>query len=198
MSITPEAIKLAVLIPLAATVIYHDVKYRRIPNMVVLSALVAGLAINTVVWWTSRFRKQCFGICRRVHSDVAVAHLWRDGSRRREAHGSSRLDPRRWTHASHPGPCGDGWRSACCLHDSARGHDVFNITRSFKNLCRHSSWLGDATLCYGSRPASHHSLWRRNHGRKFDFCRFVPGLTARDKQPLVTPLAGLGKEAVLF
>ena len=48
MSITPEAIKLAVLIPLAATVIYHDLKYRRIPNMVVLSALVAGLAINTV------------------------------------------------------------------------------------------------------------------------------------------------------
>jgi len=49
MSITPEAIKLAVLIPLALTVIYHDVKYRRIPNMVVLSALVAGLVINTMV-----------------------------------------------------------------------------------------------------------------------------------------------------
>src|SRR5687768_4478034 len=48
MSITPEAIKLAVLIPLALTVIYHDVKYRRIPNIVVLSALVAGLVINTV------------------------------------------------------------------------------------------------------------------------------------------------------
>lgn len=49
MSITPEAaMKLAVLIPLAASVIYHDVRYRRIPNMLVLTALVAGLSINTV------------------------------------------------------------------------------------------------------------------------------------------------------
>ena len=49
MSITPEAtMKLAVLIPLAVSVIYHDVRYRRIPNMLVLTALVAGLSINTV------------------------------------------------------------------------------------------------------------------------------------------------------
>jgi prepilin peptidase CpaA len=49
MSITPEAaMKLVVLIPLAASVIYHDVRYRRIPNMLVLTALVAGLSINTV------------------------------------------------------------------------------------------------------------------------------------------------------
>lgn len=49
MSITPEAaMKLAVLIPLAASVIYHDVRFRRIPNMLVLTALVAGLSINTV------------------------------------------------------------------------------------------------------------------------------------------------------
>ena len=47
MSITPEAtVKLAVLIPLAASVIYNDVRYRRIPNLLVLSALVAGLTIN--------------------------------------------------------------------------------------------------------------------------------------------------------
>lgn len=50
MSITPEAtVKLAVLIPLAASVIYHDVRYRRIPNMLVLAALVAGLAINSLL-----------------------------------------------------------------------------------------------------------------------------------------------------
>jgi len=49
MSITPEAtVKLAVLVPLAASVIYHDVRYRRIPNLLVLSALIAGLAINSV------------------------------------------------------------------------------------------------------------------------------------------------------
>jgi len=49
MSITPEAtVKLAILIPLAATVMYHDVRYRRIPNMLVLTALIAGLAINSL------------------------------------------------------------------------------------------------------------------------------------------------------
>ena len=47
MSITPEAtMKLIVLVPLAATVIYHDVRYRRIPNVLVLTALIAGLSIN--------------------------------------------------------------------------------------------------------------------------------------------------------
>ena len=48
MSITPEAaVKLAVLIPLAASVIYHDVRFRRIPNVLVLMALIAGLVINS-------------------------------------------------------------------------------------------------------------------------------------------------------
>ena len=47
MSITPEVMKLLFLTPLAAVVIYYDVRYRRIPNVVVLAALVAGLAINT-------------------------------------------------------------------------------------------------------------------------------------------------------
>ncbi len=47
MVVTPEAAaKLAVLIPLAVTVIYNDVRYRRIPNVLVLTALLAGLAIN--------------------------------------------------------------------------------------------------------------------------------------------------------
>ena len=49
MSITPEAtVKLAVLIPLAISVTYHDVRYRRIPNLLVLAAFIAGLVINSV------------------------------------------------------------------------------------------------------------------------------------------------------
>ena len=48
MSVTPEAAaKLAVLAPLAVSVIYHDVRYRRIPNVLVLIALIAGLTINS-------------------------------------------------------------------------------------------------------------------------------------------------------
>ena len=46
MSITPEAVKLAALIPLTVAVTYNDVRYRRIPNLLVLTALIAGLAIN--------------------------------------------------------------------------------------------------------------------------------------------------------
>ena len=38
--------KLLLLVPLAVVVIYHDVRYRRIPNVVVLAALIAGLTIN--------------------------------------------------------------------------------------------------------------------------------------------------------
>ncbi len=39
--------KLLLLLPLAGIVIYYDVRFRRIPNLVVVSALVAGLCINT-------------------------------------------------------------------------------------------------------------------------------------------------------
>jgi len=46
MSITPEAVKLAALVPLTIAVTYNDVRYRRIPNLLVLTALIVGLAIN--------------------------------------------------------------------------------------------------------------------------------------------------------
>jgi prepilin peptidase CpaA len=38
----------SLLLPLAALITYYDVRYRRIPNPFVLSALVGGLVINTV------------------------------------------------------------------------------------------------------------------------------------------------------
>lgn len=40
--------KLILLAPLAMVVIFYDVRYRRIPNIAVIAALVSGLAINTV------------------------------------------------------------------------------------------------------------------------------------------------------
>jgi len=39
--------KLILLAPLAIFVIYYDVKYRRIPNVLVLATLLAGIAVNT-------------------------------------------------------------------------------------------------------------------------------------------------------
>ena len=47
MPVSQELMKLLILAPLAVVVIYYDVRYRRIPNSVVLAALVAGLAVNT-------------------------------------------------------------------------------------------------------------------------------------------------------
>ena len=34
------------LIPLAAAIAYYDVRYRRIPNFLVLATLISGLAVN--------------------------------------------------------------------------------------------------------------------------------------------------------
>jgi prepilin peptidase CpaA len=39
--------KLILLAPLAIFVIYYDVRYRRIPNVLVLATLIAGIGINT-------------------------------------------------------------------------------------------------------------------------------------------------------
>ena len=39
--------KLVLLAPLAIFVIYYDVRYRRIPNVLVLSTLLAGFSVNT-------------------------------------------------------------------------------------------------------------------------------------------------------
>src|SRR5258705_7112370 len=44
---TEETMKLLLLAPLAIFVIYYDVRYRRIPNALVLSTLLVGISINT-------------------------------------------------------------------------------------------------------------------------------------------------------
>ena len=46
MPVSPVSMKLLLLIPLAIAVIYYDLRYRRIPNVLVLAALIAGLTIN--------------------------------------------------------------------------------------------------------------------------------------------------------
>lgn len=47
MPMSPEVMKLFTLAPLTALVIYFDVRYRRIPNVLVITALLTGIAINT-------------------------------------------------------------------------------------------------------------------------------------------------------
>ena len=44
-----ETMKFLFLVPIAVIVIYFDVRYRRIPNVVVLATLIAGIGINTAL-----------------------------------------------------------------------------------------------------------------------------------------------------
>lgn len=43
---SPVLMKLLLLVPLAVLVIYYDVRFRRIPNVLVVAALICGLIIN--------------------------------------------------------------------------------------------------------------------------------------------------------
>ena len=47
MPVSPAMMKILLLIPLAIPIVYFDIRYRRIPNLLVVAALVAGLTINT-------------------------------------------------------------------------------------------------------------------------------------------------------
>ena len=48
MPVSREMIILLLLVPLSALVIYYDVRFRRIPNILVAVTVVAGLAVNTI------------------------------------------------------------------------------------------------------------------------------------------------------
>ena len=46
MPVPPDVMKLLLLVPMAAFIMYYDVRYRRIPNVLVLSLLIGGFTIN--------------------------------------------------------------------------------------------------------------------------------------------------------
>src|SRR5262245_32498227 len=46
MPVSPVFMKLLLLVPLAVLVIYYDLRFRRIPNVLVGAALIAGFTIN--------------------------------------------------------------------------------------------------------------------------------------------------------
>jgi len=48
MPASQSLINILILVPVALAVVYFDVRYRRIPNTLVLSTLVAGLAVNII------------------------------------------------------------------------------------------------------------------------------------------------------
>ena len=46
MPVAPEVMKLLLLVPMAVFIMYYDVRYRRIPNLLVAGLLIGGLTIN--------------------------------------------------------------------------------------------------------------------------------------------------------
>jgi Flp pilus assembly protein, protease CpaA len=46
MPVAPEVMKLLLLVPMAVFIVYYDVRYRRIPNVLVAGLLIGGLSIN--------------------------------------------------------------------------------------------------------------------------------------------------------
>jgi len=46
MPVALEVMKLLLLVPMAAFIMYYDIRYRRIPNVLVLSLLIGGLTLN--------------------------------------------------------------------------------------------------------------------------------------------------------
>ena len=54
-------INFALLIPLAATIIYYDVRYRRIPNRIVLVTLISGLLTNGIFGGWNGMRASLIG-----------------------------------------------------------------------------------------------------------------------------------------
>ena len=46
MPVPPDFMKLLLLIPMALFIMYYDIRYRRIPNVLVLGLLIGGLTIN--------------------------------------------------------------------------------------------------------------------------------------------------------
>ena len=52
--LTPDTVAVAlVLVPMAIMITYMDIRYRRIPNKLVLVTLIGGIAVNTVAGGTS-------------------------------------------------------------------------------------------------------------------------------------------------
>ena len=46
MPVAPEVMKLLLLVPMAVFIMYYDLRYRRIPNLLVAGLLIGGLSIN--------------------------------------------------------------------------------------------------------------------------------------------------------
>ena len=46
MPVAPEVMKLLLLVPMAVFIMYYDLRYRRIPNLLVAGLLIGGLTIN--------------------------------------------------------------------------------------------------------------------------------------------------------
>ena len=99
--LSPTAIAFEIfLVPLAVIIIYHDVRYRRIPNAFVLATLISGLILNLSLGGLQGGLNSLGGLCSRLYPDVHAARLRSDGRGRRKLFAAIGSVIRRSTRAS--------------------------------------------------------------------------------------------------
>ena len=168
MPVPPDVMKLLLLVPMAAFIMYYDVRYRRIPNVLVLSLLIGGLTINISFggFDGALASVEGFGL---AFLPMFLIHLFGAmGAGDVKLFGAVgsvigvSMVPLTFVVVVMLGA------AARYLHDATFGNRLFNTTRRFKNLCRHHARLGDAALRNAKRSETHHSLWRRHHAGQPD------------------------------
>ena len=81
-----QNIAIAILfVPMALLITCWDIRYRRIPNELVLLTLIGGLTLNTIFGGSPRVAHKSRGIWSRFRADVFLARLRHYGRRRRQA-----------------------------------------------------------------------------------------------------------------
>ena len=178
MPVSPNAMKLLLLIPLAVTVTYFDMRYRRIPNVLVLAALVSGLVLNASLAGVQGTISSVagFGL---AFIPMFLMHIFGAmGAGDVKLFGAVGavlgvgLVPMTFVVVADVG------RRTRCLFDAQRWNGLFHTAWRGTDLCRHSARVGNASFCNATRPPSHNSLRCSHHGGKFDYGGCLRGMSA--------------------
>ena len=170
------------LIPLAGFVAYYDLRYRRIPNLLVLFALAAGLVLNTIFSGPQGTIASIegFGL---AFVPMFLMHLFGAmGAGDVKLFGAIgavlgvSMVPLAFVVVC-------DWSGVGRLHNAPSGHCLFHVARSPADLCWDPARLGNATFCYAAGSPSHHSLWRCDYCGQFDYSsciqKLISGAQAR-------------------
>ena len=147
--------KLILLAPLAIFVIYYDVRYRRIPNVLVLATLLAGLSINTGFNGVQGMVSSLEGFALAFFPMLLIHIFGAMGAGDVKLFGAvgSVLGVSRWSHSTFVVVVMLGAVLAVYTMLTSR-NGLLNAARRVKNLRRHSARLGDAAFRDGAAIAN--------------------------------------------